>query len=189
MRPPASRSANGAPRRCRARELSAALGDDRDDGDPKIVDREGAAEIVADWKAHGLKVGFTNGCFDLLHPGHVELLKRSRAACDRLIVALNTDASVRRLKGDSRPVQNEYARSVVMAALDSVDLVTLFDEETPLDLIRLLRPDFLIKGADYTIATVVGSDFVASYGGRVILVPIERGHSTTSLIARANGTR
>ncbi len=173
----------------RARELSAALGDGRDDSDPKVVDRDGAAEIIADWKAHGLKVGFTNGCFDLLHPGHVELLKRSRAACDRLIVALNTDASVRRLKGESRPVQNEYARSVVMAALDSVDLVTLFDEDTPLELIRLLRPDFLIKGADYTVATVVGSEFVASYGGRVILVPIERGHSTTSLIARANGTR
>ena len=173
----------------RARELSAALGGDGDGGDPKIVDRKSAAEIVADWKAHGLRVGFTNGCFDLLHPGHVELLKRSRAACDRLVVALNTDASVRRLKGDSRPVQNEYARSVVMAALDSVDLVTLFDEETPLELIQLLRPDFLIKGADYTVATVVGSEFVASYGGRVVLVPIERGHSTTSIIARANGTR
>ena len=173
----------------RARELSAALGDDRDDGDPKIVDRDDAAEIIADWRAHGLKVGFTNGCFDLLHPGHVELLKRSRAACDRLVVALNTDASVRRLKGDSRPVQSEYARSVVMAALDSVDLVTLFDEETPMELIRLMRPDFLIKGADYTVETVVGSEFVASYGGRVILVPIERGHSTTSIIARANGTR
>ncbi len=169
----------------RARELSAAL-DGGAQGDPKIVDHEGAQEIVADWKAHGLKVGFTNGCFDLLHPGHVELLKRSRAVCDRLVVALNTDASVRRLKGDSRPVQPEYARSVVMAALDSVDLVTQFDDDTPLNLIRLLRPDFLIKGADYTIATVVGADFVSAYGGRVILVPIEPGHSTTSILARAN---
>ncbi len=168
----------------RARELSTALAGG--EGDPKIVDHEGAAEIVADWKAHGLKVGFTNGCFDLLHPGHVELLKRSRAACDRLVVALNTDASVRRLKGETRPVQNEHARSVVMAAMDSVDLVTLFDEDTPIDLIRLLRPDLLIKGADYTVATVVGADFVGSYGGRVVLVPIEHGHSTTSVIARAN---
>jgi D-beta-D-heptose 7-phosphate kinase/D-beta-D-heptose 1-phosphate adenosyltransferase len=169
----------------RARELATALGGGAE-GDPKIVDHQDAAEIVADWKAHGLKVGFTNGCFDLLHPGHVELLKRSRAACDRLVVALNTDASVRRLKGDARPVQSEHARSVVMAALDSVDLVTLFDDDTPLDLIRLLRPDFLIKGADYTVATVVGADFVASYGGRIVLVPLERGHSTTSIIARAN---
>jgi D-beta-D-heptose 7-phosphate kinase/D-beta-D-heptose 1-phosphate adenosyltransferase len=167
------------------RELSKVLGGSKD-GDPKIAGHATAAEVVADWKAHGLRVGFTNGCFDLLHPGHVELLKRARAACDRLVVALNSDASVRRLKGATRPVQNEHARSVVMAAIDSVDLVTLFDEDTPMRLIELLKPDSLIKGADYTLATVVGSDFVASYGGRVILVPIESGHSTTSVIARAN---
>ena len=155
-------------------------------GNPKIVDREEAAAIVADWKAHGLEVGFTNGCFDLLHPGHVELLKKARAGCDRLVVALNTDASVARLKGPTRPVQNETARSVVMAAIDSVDLVTLFGEDTPLELIRLLKPDVLIKGADYTVATVVGSDVVQAYGGRVALVPLEIGHSTTSIIARAN---
>ena len=168
-----------------ARELSGALGGARADDDPKIVDGQTAASIIADWKVHGLRVGFTNGCFDLLHPGHVELLRRSRAACDRLVVALNSDASVRRLKGDARPVQNEHARSVVMAAIDSVDLVMLFEEDTPIHLIELLRPDYLIKGADYTIATVVGADLVQSYGGRVILVPLERGHSTTSIIARA----
>jgi D-beta-D-heptose 7-phosphate kinase/D-beta-D-heptose 1-phosphate adenosyltransferase len=169
-----------------ARELSAALGGAKAGDDPKIVDNEAASVVIADWQAHGLRVGFTNGCFDLLHPGHVELLKRSRAACDRLVVALNTDASVRRLKGESRPVQNEHARSVVMAAIDSVDLVTLFGEDTPLRLIELLKPNYLIKGADYTIATVVGADLVRSYGGKVILVPLERGHSTTSIIARAN---
>ena len=169
-----------------AEELSAVLGGARTGGDPKIVSNGAASAIVADWKAKGLKVGLTNGCFDLLHPGHVELLKRSRAACDRLVVALNTDASVRRLKGDARPVQNEHARSVVMAAIDSVDLVTLFDDDTPLRLIDLLRPDYLIKGADYTLATVVGADVVRAYGGKVILVPIERGHSTTSIIARAS---
>lgn len=167
-----------------ARELSAALGGARVGEDPKIVDEERAAAIVADWRAHRLKVGFTNGCFDLLHPGHVELLRRSRAACDRLIVALNSDASVRRLKGETRPVQNERARSIVMAAMDSVDLVTLFDEDTPLRLIESLRPDCLIKGADYTVETVVGADCVRSYGGRVILVPLEQDHSTTSIIAR-----
>ncbi|MBV8662804.1 MAG: D-glycero-beta-D-manno-heptose 1-phosphate adenylyltransferase, partial [Hyphomicrobiales bacterium] len=170
----------------RARELAKALGGAGERGDPKIVDAETAAAIVADWKAHGLKVGFTNGCFDLLHPGHVELLRRSRAACDRLIVALNTDASVRRLKGETRPVQNETARSIVMAAIDSVDLVTLFADDTPLQLIELLKPDFLIKGADYTTATVVGADFVMANGGKVLLVPLEAGHSTTSMIARAN---
>jgi D-beta-D-heptose 7-phosphate kinase/D-beta-D-heptose 1-phosphate adenosyltransferase len=169
-----------------ARELSAALGGAKAGDDPKIVDNEAASVVIADWQAHGLRVGFTNGCFDLLHPGHVELLKRSRAACDRLVVALNTDASVRRLKGESRPVQNEHARSVVMAAIDSVDLVTLFGEDTPLRLIELLKPNYLIKGADYTIATVVGADLVRSYGGKVILVPLERGHSTTSIIARVN---
>ena len=169
-----------------AEELSAVLGGARTGDDPKIVSDGAASAIVADWKAKGLKVGLTNGCFDLLHPGHVELLKRSRAACDRLVVALNTDASVRRLKGDARPVQNEHARTVVMAAIDSVDLVTLFDDDTPLRLIDLLRPDYLIKGADYTLATVVGADVVRAYGGKVILVPIERGHSTTSIIARAS---
>ena len=116
--------------------------------------------------------------FRFAPPGHVELLKRSRAACDRLVVALNTDASVRRLKGETRPVQNEHARSIVMAAIDSVDLVALFDDEkTPLRLIEALKPDYLIKGADYTVATVVGSELVASYGGKTILVPIEQGHS------------
>ena len=124
-----------------ARELSAALGGAKAGDDPKIVDNETAAAVIADWQAHGLRVGFTNGCFDLLHPGHVELLKRSRAACDRLVVALNTDASVRRIKGESRPVQNEHARSVVMAAIDSVDLVTLFGEDTPLQAHRALEAE------------------------------------------------
>jgi D-beta-D-heptose 7-phosphate kinase/D-beta-D-heptose 1-phosphate adenosyltransferase len=169
-----------------ARELSVALGGVRNLGDPKIVTNDAAREVVADWKDHGLKVGFTNGCFDLLHPGHVELLKRARASCDRLVVALNSDASVKRLKGDSRPVQNEHARALVMAAIQSADLVTLFEDDTPLRLIDLLRPDYLIKGADYTEATVVGADLVKSWGGRVILAPLEPGHSTTSMIARAN---
>jgi D-beta-D-heptose 7-phosphate kinase / D-beta-D-heptose 1-phosphate adenosyltransferase len=167
-----------------ARELSAALGGARSGDDPKIVDRDAAAQIVRDWKAHGLKVGFTNGCFDLLHPGHVELLRRARSVCDRLVVALNTDASVRRLKGERRPLQNERARSVVMAAIDSVDLVTLFDDDTPIEVIESLMPDYLIKGADYTLATVVGAEFIESCGSKVVLVPLECGHSTTSIIAR-----
>lgn len=155
-------------------------------GDLKIVSNDEAAIIVEDWKAQGLRVGFTNGCFDLIHPGHIELLRRSRAACDRLVVALNTDASVRRLKGDSRPVQNERARSVVMAAIDHVDLVTMFGEDTPLRLIELLKPNVLIKGADYTLDQVVGADVVTAAGGKVVLVPIESGHSTTTLIRNAS---
>jgi D-beta-D-heptose 7-phosphate kinase / D-beta-D-heptose 1-phosphate adenosyltransferase len=169
-----------------AGELSVAFGTAKPGDHPKIVDNEAAASIVADWKAHGLKVGFTNGCFDLLHPGHIELLKRARAACDRLVVALNDDASVRRLKGETRPVQNEHARSIVIAAIDGVDLVTLFSEDTPMRLIKWLKPDGLIKGADYSLATVVGADLVRSYGGNVILLPLAEGHSTTSIIARAN---
>lgn len=153
-------------------------------GDPKIVDRRAAGALVRDWRSQGLKVGLANGCFDLLHPGHVELLKRSRASCDRLVVALNSDSSVRRLKGPTRPVQSETARSIVMASIGSVDLVTLFEEDTPLELIELLKPDVLIKGADYTIDTVVGADVVQAYGGEVLLVPLRAGHSTTAIIAR-----
>jgi D-beta-D-heptose 7-phosphate kinase/D-beta-D-heptose 1-phosphate adenosyltransferase len=152
--------------------------------DRKVATAEEAASRVARWHASGLKVGFTNGCFDLIHPGHVRLLREARAACDRLVVALNTDASVKRLKGPSRPVQNETARATVMASLAPVDLVTLFDDDTPLELIRTLRPDVLVKGSDYTVATVVGAADVASWGGRVLLVDLQEGHSTSSTIRR-----
>lgn len=165
-------------------ELTLALhGTDR--SDDKVVSNESAAAQVVAWKEAGLRVGLTNGCYDLLHPGHVSLLKQARAACDRLVVALNTDASVKRLKGESRPVQSEAARAIVMASIGSVDLVTLFEEDTPLELIEKLKPDVLIKGADYTVETVVGASFVQANGGEVVLVPIEVGFSTTSIIKRA----
>ena len=150
----------------------------------KILDRPAAIARVAAWRRAGLKVGFTNGCFDLLHPGHVGLLARARAACDRLVVALNTDASVRRLKGPTRPVQSETARATVMAALEAADLVVLFDEETPLDIVNALLPDVIIKGADYAPDHVVGAAEVIANGGRLVLVPLEVGHSTTTTIAR-----
>jgi D-beta-D-heptose 7-phosphate kinase/D-beta-D-heptose 1-phosphate adenosyltransferase len=150
----------------------------------KVRGREEAQMQAATWRAQGLRVGFANGCFDLIHPGHVHLLTRARAGCDRLIVALNTDASVRRLKGPTRPVQNEDARAIVMASLSPVDLVTLFDEDTPLELIRLLRPDVLIKGSDYTVDQVVGADLVQGWGGDVLLVDLREGHSTTGTIRR-----
>ncbi len=152
--------------------------------DRKIRGLEEARTQVAAWHAGGLKVGFANGCFDLIHPGHVHLLARARAGCDRLIVALNTDASVRRLKGPARPVQNEDARAIVMASLSPVDMVVLFDQDTPLEMIQALRPDVLIKGSDYTVATVVGADLVQGWGGKVLLIDLREGHSTSGTIRR-----
>jgi D-beta-D-heptose 7-phosphate kinase/D-beta-D-heptose 1-phosphate adenosyltransferase len=152
--------------------------------DRKVADRAEATQRAAAWRAQGWRVGFANGCFDLIHPGHVRLLREARARCDRLIVALNTDASVQRLKGPTRPLQNETARATVMASLTPVDLVVLFDEDTPLELIKALRPDVLVKGADYSIDQVVGADLVQSWGGAVLLVELQAGHSTTGTIRR-----
>ncbi len=139
---------------------------------------------VAEWRARGLKVGFTNGCFDILHRGHVAYLAQARAWCDRLIVGLNSDRSVRALKGEGRPVNDLESRALVLAGLESVDLVAPFDEDTPIDLITTARPDVLIKGADYTVEGVVGGDFVRSYGGEVRLAPLVEGYSTSAAIAR-----
>ncbi len=152
--------------------------------DRKVVSLEEAVEKVAEWHRRGLKVGFANGCFDLIHPGHVRLLSEARGACDRLIVALNSDASVKRLKGPSRPLQNEMARATVMASMAPVDLVSLFDEDTPLEMIQALRPDVLVKGSDYTVDQVVGGSLVQGWGGKVVLVTLREGHSTTGTIRR-----
>lgn len=153
----------------------------------KIATRAQARAIAAAWRAQGLVVGFTNGCFDLLHPGHIQLLERSAEACDRLIVGLNTDASVSRLKGPTRPVQREEARARVMAALGMVDLVVLFEEDTPAEIIKELLPEALMKGADYTVETVVGADTVIAHGGRVVLIDLLPDSSTTALVKRATG--
>jgi D-beta-D-heptose 7-phosphate kinase/D-beta-D-heptose 1-phosphate adenosyltransferase len=155
--------------------------------DDKVADLSGVLARVAGWRASGLRVGFTNGCFDLIHPGHVRLLQRARAACDRLVVGLNSDASVRRLKGAGRPVQSETARATVMASMASADLVVLFEQDTPEELIRAIKPDLLFKGADYTHEQVVGADIVEAAGGEVRLVPLEEGYSTTATIRRING--
>ena len=141
-----------------------------------------AETLVRRWKSRGLKVGFTNGCFDIVHAGHVALLAAARAQCDRLIVALNSDPGVRRLKGPTRPVNRLADRSAVIAAVESVDAVISFDEETPIELIRRIKPDVLVKGGDYTIADVVGADEVQAAGGRVVLVDLVEGRSTTRLI-------
>ena len=151
-------------------------------GERKSVGLPAALDRLATWRARGLAIGFTNGCFDLIHPGHVSLL--ARAACDRLIVGLNSDASTHRLKGDDRPVQGAAARAAVLGSLASVDLVVIFEDDTPIALIEALRPDVLVKGADYSLDEVVGGDLVRGYGGRVVLADIEPGHSTTATISR-----
>lgn len=158
--------------------------------DEKVAgDLESALVRIAAWRRAGLRVGFTNGCFDLIHPGHVRLLARARATCDRLVVALNSDASVRRLKGPDRPVQNETARATVMASITSANLVMLFEDDTPEALIRAILPDVLIKGADYGLEQVVGADIVLANGGQVALIPLEEGHSTSNTIRRINAGR
>ncbi|WP_420403099.1 D-glycero-beta-D-manno-heptose-7-phosphate kinase [Nisaea sp.] len=155
-------------------------------GEIKVAGADIVAKWAKEWRERGLRVGFTNGCFDLLHPGHVSLMRQAKAACDKLVVGLNSDASVARLKGPTRPVQSEAARAAVLASLATVDAVAIFSEDTPLELIRTIRPDVLVKGADYTVETVVGADFVQSCGGKVVLAQLEDGHSTTATIARMN---
>jgi D-beta-D-heptose 7-phosphate kinase / D-beta-D-heptose 1-phosphate adenosyltransferase len=142
-------------------------------------------ERLHEWRRRGLRIGFTNGCFDLLHRGHVKLLAQARAACDRLVVGLNDDGSVRRLKGDSRPVQDVHSRAEVLAALEAVDLVAIFGEDTPLKLIERVRPQVLAKGGDYRREDVVGHDLVEAAGGVTILVDLVPGHSTTALVHRS----
>jgi D-beta-D-heptose 7-phosphate kinase/D-beta-D-heptose 1-phosphate adenosyltransferase len=150
----------------------------------KVATLAQAVDEVGKWRRQGLRIGFTNGCFDLLHPGHVALMSQARAACDRLVVGLNSDASVRRLKGKGRPVQGEAARAAVLSSLASVDLVVIFPEDTPLNIIEAIKPDVLVKGADYTVETVVGAEQVHSWGGRVLLAELSPGHSTTATIKR-----
>jgi D-beta-D-heptose 7-phosphate kinase / D-beta-D-heptose 1-phosphate adenosyltransferase len=154
----------------------------------KIAAEAGELEArLEQWRSEGLRIGFTNGCFDILHPGHVKVLTAARAACDRLIVGLNSDASVKRLKGEGRPVQAERARAEVLAALEAVDLVAIFEEDTPVSLIEKIRPSVLVKGGDYTREQVVGREIVEAYGGVVMLVEVLAGFSTTSLVERARG--
>jgi D-beta-D-heptose 7-phosphate kinase / D-beta-D-heptose 1-phosphate adenosyltransferase len=140
---------------------------------------------LAEWHRQGLRIGFTNGCFDLLHPGHIKLLTGAAAACDRLIIGLNSDASVRRLKGSERPMQDVHARAEVLAALAAVDLVVVFEEDTPLELIGRVRPKVLVKGGDYTREQVVGHEIVERDGGEVLLVDIVPGYSTTRLVQKS----
>ena len=164
--------------------LHALRASDLTTAEAKVLPLGDALDAVNHWRREGRSIGFTNGCFDLLHPGHISLLRQARATCDRLIVGLNSDQSVRRLKGDERPVQTENARAQVLASLEIVDLVVIFGEDTPLNLIEALRPDCLVKGADYAVDEVVGGDIVTGYGGRIVLAELEPGFSTTNTISR-----
>jgi len=166
-------------------ELEAALLDRDTIEQRKTLPLSLALDQVARWRRSRLKIGFTNGCFDLLHPGHVSLLDQAKAVCDRLIVAINSDASVVRLKGPDRPVQNQDARAAVLSSLAAVDLVLVFDADTPVELIEAIRPDVLVKGADYRLDQVVGAEIVQSYGGKILLAELMPGFSTTATIARA----
>jgi D-beta-D-heptose 7-phosphate kinase / D-beta-D-heptose 1-phosphate adenosyltransferase len=153
----------------------------------KVLDRSEVANRVALWRANGERVVFTNGCFDLLHIGHIALLEQARRFGDRLIVAVNSDASVRALKGPSRPIVGEQERVGVLAALAAIDAVVVFSEPTPLELIVDVKPDVIVKGGDYNPNTVVGAKEAESWGGQVRIVPLVEGHSTTRLIERGAG--
>jgi D-beta-D-heptose 7-phosphate kinase/D-beta-D-heptose 1-phosphate adenosyltransferase len=153
----------------------------------KVVTWRELASRVALWKANGERVAFTNGCFDLLHIGHITLLEQARRYGDRLIVAVNSDASVRALKGPSRPIVGERERVGVLSALAAIDAVAVFDEPTPLELILAVKPDVIVKGGDYKMDTVVGAKEVESWGGQVRIIPLVEGYSTTRLIQKGAG--
>lgn len=150
----------------------------------KIKSREEAESLVRQWKDQGLEVVFTNGCFDIVHVGHVDYLEKARQLGDKLVVGLNTDASVSKLKGVGRPVVPESARARLLAALSFVDMVVFFSEETPKKLITTLLPDILVKGKDYAIDQIVGADIVIEYGGKVETIDLVDGFSTTNIIEK-----
>lgn len=149
---------------------------------PKICDIEELKRRLAQWRVKSDHIVFTNGCFDILHVGHLHTLKTSIQLGDKLIVGLNSDASVSRLKGKERPIVNQLDRSEMLAALEMVDAVIIFEDDTPEELIQLIKPDVLCKGGDWSIENIVGGDFVKSYGGRVVSIPFVQGYSSSSLI-------
>lgn len=168
-------------------ELNGALARRRPN--PKLRDFREIGEMADQWRREGQKIVFTNGCFDLLHPGHVSLLSQCASFGDKLVIGLNTDDSVRRLKGPDRPIQDERSRAQVLAALAAVDAIVLFGEDTPEDLIRVVRPDILVKGGDYKESEIAGADFVKSYGGRVRLAKLVEGCSTSDIEQRVKAGR
>ncbi len=163
---------------------TALVTEDLTSGTAKILPASTASDQIEQWRQQGDKIGFTNGCFDLIHPGHISLMDQAKSRCDKLIVGLNSDSSVARLKGPDRPIQNEMSRALVLASLEAVDMVVLFSEDTPEQLLKMFRPDLLVKGADYTKEQVVGGSFVESYGGKVYLAKLVDGKSTSNIVNR-----
>ena len=155
---------------------------------PSIVNEEPKPiDLIRTWEERGYSIGFTNGCFDLIHPGHISLLHCAKNECDKLVVGLNSDSSVAQLKGEDRPIQKANARATVLLALQDVDVVIIFDEETPIKLIESIKPDVLVKGGDYKIDEIVGANFINRNGGRVVLSNYKNGHSTSELIKKIEG--
>ena len=152
----------------------------------KIINTDNLILKVSQWKKNKMKVSFTNGCFDILHLGHLEILTKSKEFGDRLIVAVNSDESVRKLKGDKRPVNDFQTRSHILASFSFVDYVVEFSDDTPKKLIQKIKPDFLIKGGDYKKKDIVGNDIVSSYGGEIIIIPLIDGLSSTNTIKKIN---
>ena len=150
----------------------------------KIVSIKDALEQINSWRNHGKMVVFSNGCFDILHAGHVDYLEKAKGKGDKLVVGLNSDKSVTSIKGPERPIVDEVSRSRVLAALQFVDLVILFEEDTPIELIKTILPDILVKGKDYEISNIVGADFVLQNGGKVETIELTEGHSTTNVIRK-----
>ena len=148
----------------------------------KIFDLDSLKNKVTSWKENGHKIVFTNGCFDIMHKGHIEVLSKSSDLGDKLIIGLNSDSSVQKLKGNSRPIIDENSRAIALAALSFVDAIVLFSEEPPINLISTLNPDILAKGGDYEIRTIVGHEIVQKNGGEVILIPFVDGFSSTNII-------
>ena len=150
----------------------------------KILDLDATLQKVKSWKGKSMKVVFSNGCFDILHAGHVDYLEKARQCGDRLVVALNSDKSVKRIKGENRPVISQIFRSRMLAALAFVDIVVMFDDDTPIKLIKQLKPDILIKGKDYNLSNIIGADFVLQHGGKVETIELTEGLSTTAIIEK-----
>jgi D-glycero-beta-D-manno-heptose 1-phosphate adenylyltransferase len=153
----------------------------------KIKNLENSILQVAEWQAIGLKIVFTNGCFDIVHLGHIDYLEKAQGLGHKLVLGLNTDASVARLKGPTRPVVNQYARARMMAAFAFIDLVVLFDEPTPKELIEAIKPNVLVKGNDYALGQIVGADFVLANGGEVKTIALVEGYSTSKIIEKIKG--
>jgi len=157
-------------------------------GKEKVLPREKLAQVLKKLREEGKRIVFTNGCFDILHPGHLKTLREAKKRGDVLVVAINSDDSVRRIKGEERPFTPEEERAEILASLEMVDFVTIFEEDTPYQIIKELRPDILVKGADWAPDKIIGRDLVESWGGEVVLVPPLPGYSTTQIIKKIRET-